>query len=328
MTTNDVDCEARQDHEDREWSRFAGALALSLAQLDSDQVVLVEARRTPGRYVRFTHYGPSGLHGECVDLPPEPEEGGCDEDRAATADELSELGWEPPARAPGDDAEQRAWHLEWSQPVPYEQVAALATATLRSVYGVWEPAFLSYNAFHRSGAPIILPNLGVMRSKPVSTRAPDAPAGYDRDHLIESIREVLAERIGVDEVPLDGDGDIPISTDLVKLFVRVRKPVAVVTVFCPLVWGFGSPRDVESTVNQMNKDFVFARAVWTAVVLVADSLGDPFDADALWNNVLAVINFATTYGPKLHEKYGGSTPFTTAEPAGEQKSFEPQAGYL
>lgn len=314
-----------------EWQRFRDALALSLAQLDTDQAVIVEARRKSRRYVRFVHYGPAGLRADTAnDLTP-----------GAGGEVLAAHGWVPPGpeasdpdTAPADpdevDTDPRNWHREWPQPVPYEEAADLAVATLRSVLEVPVPALLSYNAFHQCGAPIILPNLGIVRSRPVANVTSGEPTPQTRETLLETVRQVLAERIGVAEVPVDPDGDIPITTEAAQLFVRIRREALVVTVFSPLVWGFGNPPDILETINTFNRDMLFARAVWNGqgVVLVADTLGDPFDADVFWNNVMAVVSLAGTYARTLQERYGGSTSFGESVAPAAQKPAARQFGYL
>lgn len=321
-------------HEDPEWQRFRDALALSLAQLEADQAVIVEARRRSGCYVRFVHYGPAGLRADTAN----------DLTSGAGGAALAEHGWippgpeagEPPAEAAAEpdevDTDPRNWHREWPQPVPYEEAADLAVATLRSVLGVPVPALLSYNAFHQCGAPIILPNLGIVRSRPVATVASGGPSPQTRETLLESVRRVLAERIGVAEVPVDADGDIPITTEAAQLFVRIRREALVVTVFSPLVWDFGNPPDILETLNAMNRDMIFARAVWNGqgVVLVTDTLGEPFDADVFWNNVMAVVSLAGTHARVLQERYGGCTSFgeAAAPPAAAQQAAGRQFGYL
>jgi hypothetical protein len=70
----------------------------------------------------------------------------------------------------------------------------------------------------------------------------------------------------------------------------------------------------------MNKEIRFARAFWdgNGVHLVAESLGDPFDAEDFWNSVLALAHLAEIHIPKLQERYGGQIPFGPALPPKQQ----------
>jgi hypothetical protein len=322
---------------DAEWVRFRAALALSLAQLDVDQFLILEARRHPAYYVQFLQSGPAGVRGETVSnhfLK--------DFERLSSEDEgkLRELGWHPPADDAGDgtdrpdavseDGAPLNWHRAWTLPVPYGELARLAVATLRQVHEVSMPAYLAYNAFHRSGAPIILPNLGIVRSNPVDgsskVEATVAPEPVTRDNLLEKVREVIAAHIGTNEVQVDSDGDIPLTNGVARLYVRVQTEVPVVTAFSPLVWDIGDPPDILQAVNEINRSTTFARALWDGkgVVAVAETLGHPFSPDALWACVLALTKLAEVNIPKLQERFGGTIPFGPALPAKTQSSL----GYL
>jgi hypothetical protein len=315
---------------DIEWQRFARSLALSLAQLELDQFLILEARRHPDYYVQFSQYGPAGLRGEAVSnqflkdferLGPQAEV------------RLRGLGW----GRPGGDSEGAPdgppnWHREWTLPVSYPDVAELAVSTMRHVYEVGAPAYLSYRAFHRSGAQIILPNLGIVRSEPEPATGVPAAATTEkskpltREDLLKSVRSFVADRIGVAEIQVDADGDIPLSSGTAQLYVRVLQDAPIVSVFGPVIWNIGIPTDVLETVNQMNANMRFARAFWNGkgILLSSEVLGDPLDRDELWNAVMVVAGLVAIHAPKLQERYGGAVSFGPALPPKQQ----PLGGYL
>jgi hypothetical protein len=185
---------------DLEWSRFSHSLAACLGQLKVDQFLILDSH---GYYVQFAQHGPRGLLAESVSnnfledfelLSPDGEK------------RLKELGWVEPGKDAGDRQGPSNWSKEWLQPVPYPAVADLATQTLRSVYGVSAPTDLVYKASDRSGAAVLLPNLGVRRSELAKPVAPDTPKKQQISDLIGptdvawNLWENSTEPIGQDNV--------------------------------------------------------------------------------------------------------------------------------
>jgi hypothetical protein len=314
------------DLAEHEWSRFARALAITLAQLEVDQFLVLEARRHAGYYVQFAQGGPAGLRAEAVSNLHLEDYEQLDEEAEA---QLAELGWQPPEPAhEGKPEGPPNWYRAWELPVPYEKAAELAAATLRSVYEVSAPAYLAYNAFHRSGAKIILPNLGIVRCEPLPTTepAPRPTESLTPEATLEKVMKLLAEKLQVESVFVDADGDVPISTSGAQFFIRVHKDAPIVGVFGALAWGFGNPPGVESMVNEINRDIRFARAYFDGkgVLLATEVLIQHFDPEDLWDRLLAMIGIAQIHAPRLQERFGGQIPFGPALPPKKQMT----GGYL
>src|SRR5664280_1075169 len=80
-----------------DWRRFTNALALTLAQLEVDQFLIIAARRHRGCYVQFAQGRPAGLAAEAISNQ-------CLTDFEKLDDgaipKVRELGWEPPEVGP------------------------------------------------------------------------------------------------------------------------------------------------------------------------------------------------------------------------------------
>jgi hypothetical protein len=311
---------------EHEWSRFTSALALALTELEVDQFLVLEARRHPGYYVQFAQGGPSGMRSEAVSNRYLEDFERLDDEAEA---QLAALGWRPPR--PEHDGRPEGppnWYRDWDPPVPYAEVADLAAATLRSVYEVSGPPYLTYNAFHRSGAKVVLPNLGIVRSETVETTAPlqEHAAAPTHESVLEQVKQLVAEKLEVASAFVDDDGDVPISTNSAQFFIRVHDDAPVVSVFGALAWGFGYPPGVEEMVNEINGEIRFARVHFDGkgVLLTTEVLAQHFDPEDLWDRLLAMFGMAETYAPRLQDRFGGQIPFGPALPAKKQ----PAGGYL
>jgi len=81
----------------------------------------------------------------------------------AQHEEIAALGWDGPAEtaprpnAPPGVSVQGNFFVDAAAPVPAAVMAALASATLRHVYGVPHPGELEYVAFHGAGDVIRFP---------------------------------------------------------------------------------------------------------------------------------------------------------------------------
>ena len=305
---------------EEDWQRFTNALALTLAQLEVDQFLIVAARRHRAYYVQFAQDGPAGLAAEAISNQYLADFEKLDDEAVS---KMRELGWKPPEVEPGNAANGSPnWRIGWTLPVPYPEAAHLGAETLRSVYEVRAPAYLTYRAFAHGGAEIILPNLGIVREAPTNAPQPSKkPSASEavpltRDVVIERVRGILAERIGVPEVAVDADGDIPLSNGVAQVFVRVQPDAPVISVFGSVIWDIGTPLDIAETVNQINGQMRFGRAWWNGkgVFLSSDVIADPLDGANTWNAVMAVMSLIAEHAPKLQERYGGSIQFGFSSP--------------
>lgn len=153
----------------------------------------------------------------------------------------------------------------------------------------------------------------------------DGPVGPDE--LRVQVKEVLEGALGVDNLLVDTDGDIPIPSKASLTYVRVFNDAPLVRVFSPILWGFGDPADIEETVNDINRHTNWVKAVYEngAVVLFSDVVGNPLAESQLAAAVHSVVRRADEMGPMLQQKYGGRTAFS--EPVPPRKA-PPTGGYL
>lgn len=155
----------------------------------------------------------------------------------------------------------------------------------------------------------------------------DRERSFGPEDLLAQVKEIVRSVLGVEEVLVDNDGDIPVPSQASLTYVRVFKEAPVVRVFSPVLWGFGAPSDIEATVNDINRTTNWVKAIWEngAVVLFSDVVGDPLAESQLAAAIQSVVQRADEMGPMLQEKYGGRTAFGTPRPP---KQEPPIGGYL
>ncbi len=179
----------------------------------------------------------------------------------------------------------------------------------------------------RTGAP---PKASRAGAPPKPSRAGSPPKASPRprgpDELLAQVKEVVRTALGVDEVPVDGDGDIPIPSQASITYVRVFKDAPVVRVFSPVLWDLGNPPDIEGAVNDINRSTNWVKAVWEhgRVVLFSDVVGDPLAESQLAAAIRSVVHRADEMAPALQQRYGGRTAFGAPVPPRQT----PIGGYL
>lgn len=161
-----ADAIPRQPDTREAWRIFEAGLAETLPLLEEDEFLTIGSKRRQ-YYVQFAGQGHHGMRIEAVsnafiDDP-------VDRLTDVQHEHLAALGWDGPEEtaprphAPAGAYVQGNFFLDVAAPVPAAQVAELACATLRHVYGVPHPGELEYRAFHSSGAGIRFPTLRLRR---------------------------------------------------------------------------------------------------------------------------------------------------------------------
>lgn len=167
---------------------------------------------------------------------------------------LLALGWSESVHGTG----------EWWCLVPAEEapvVVSMVAATFRRVFGVADPSFLASDRLWPSDG-----------SEDTSTGDPggleestggggdsegdgdvEAVIGLpdDYDHLVEMVRRSLAPVYG-DDLVRDDDGDFPISTGTVPLWVRVHRDRPLVQVFSYVVSAVRNVRQARLEIGILN----------------------------------------------------------------------------
>ena len=310
-----------------DWDVFSSVLALTLSQMEIDQYLILNPREKKDYYVQFALQGPSGIWMETASNNFLPEwEQLAEHDLAL----LASMGWHAPTKDASDagDVEGSAnFFRGWSLPVRFDEVSDLAVRTLREVLDVRHPGLLSYRAFAKGNAEIILPNLGVVREIPPSQSDQSTPvAPRTSDDLLSEVKEMMKKLLGTDTIVTDEDNDIPVRSETVITYVRVQKDAPVVTVFAPVLWEIGSPPDILFTINEINNSIRFARAIWDGkgILLFADVAASTLGVDQLATALQAVSTLGDSYAKELQQRYGGRVANGEALPPREA----PMAGYL
>lgn len=148
------------------WSTFTRGLARTLEALAEGEYLIISRRRI-NHYVQFASGGDQGMRAEAVNnMYIEPPHAVLTVEQYAAMDTL---GWQratqqPPELVPGDNPPGSPNFFR--NLAPWQRradLAAVATATLRDVYGVRSPRHLVFEAFHRDWGPIDCPHLPIAR---------------------------------------------------------------------------------------------------------------------------------------------------------------------
>ncbi len=179
----------------------------------------------------------------------------------------------------------------------------------------------------RPEAPAAATELPAATGAAIARRA-EAPAAAatGSDELRARVKEVVRSVLGVDDVQVDADGDIPIRSRASVAYVRVFKDAPVVRVFSPVLWDLGNPNGIEEAVNEINRTTNWVKAVWDdgTVVLFSDVVAHPLAESQLAAAITSVVHRADEMGPALQQRYGGRTAFGTPLPP----RHLPIGGYL
>lgn len=242
------------------WSRFQARLADRLAEMDEDDVLVVEALHRDllevggaAPYVQFCAWGPRMLRAEASSnhvLTPSRRLSA--QDAAA----LEALGYGAPTYAPDEEPDHGSlnFYLDAEQ-VEADRLAVMATRALRDVFGVPHPALLQGDttAALAGDEPLLEPAARERLEEPVAT----FPHG-GHEQLTALVDDALTPYF--DRPPShDADGDIPVVAGRTVLFVRVAEEVPVVEIFGCLATGVTDRARAAFEVNVLNRDTRFVK---------------------------------------------------------------------
>lgn len=291
-----------------DWDAFEAVLADAVARMlpDTFLVLLLPSRERDGSgpYVQFAQSGPRGFRAEASGnaylarrhaLAPDAE------------DRLAALGWQRPAPSGDDD---RNFHREWSNPAPWQEVAAIAVRTLRDVFGVAAPSDLRF--LHRGfpGFTGRLPRLGLGIAAERASRARQAPergpapalAGLNR-HLEDALKAFL----GLDDLIRDVDGDIPVRIGSALMYVRALPGAPpLVQLFAHVLEDVDLTLPLLETLNEVNRRILFGRIFWghRRVVVTMELTGVGLTPEQVAFACMQLGNLADHLDTELRERFG------------------------
>jgi hypothetical protein len=256
-------------------------------------------------------------------------------DRSAVADMVA-LGWSPPGvlAGSGDSFGLRTTVAAASR------LAATVTRTLRDVYGAPHPAFLVYLVHDADDAPLDMPPLGTARHELAADADLDPLDGdgtMDGDDLAgeaipldERVRTVVAamSKTAVDQLQVDGDGDIGIRAGSAMVFVRVRDNPPLVDVFSPILTEVQPTEKLYVKLSELTNRMPIGRlyctsdTVWASIPV----FGRNFQATHLMLAVQVMTGLADELDDRLHGEFGGKRFFGEGDKPGQQQPGEHRTG--
>jgi hypothetical protein len=296
---------------DAEWQNVTNRLAEVLGCLEEGHYLCLEARGESPYHPYYVQFAAGGDEGFRVEAVSNRFLTGWERLDATAEGRLRRLGWRPPTDI-GDGPPN--WWRCYPAGAPATKMAELAVATLRKVFEVPRPAALVYRAFHRDGAEILLPTLGIDHYK----RCPP---------LDERIDAALREYLEIDEVIHDEDGDRPVRSGDAMVYVRAVTDRGFVAVFSPALTGVTRSTALVKAVNDMNNWVRGARVLVTndAVIIAAEVYDQPALEVAVINAFKTVSSLANSCPAELQPRFGGNTFFGELAPPADDDP-EPRIG--
>ena len=182
------------------WLSFAAKLAVVLAQIEEDQILILSRKNHEQDVVQFVGQGEFGLRVEVISNFFRSPENQLSE---AQIGSLTALGWHLPtgsdeASTPtGDPDGSPNFYVELPQAIDCSEIAQLAIATITEIFNISHPGWLEYQAFESEGNSISFPALGL---KPQI--APDTTENL-RDTLLSVVRELT----GIPDLGYNANGE-------------------------------------------------------------------------------------------------------------------------
>lgn len=250
----------------RAWSKFQARLADHVADMQDDDILLVEAESAADEdeadgsapYVQFCAWGEEFVRCEVSSNDYLATEHLLD---PAAVETLTALGWSAPTCGRDDDdpgEESANFYLDVDRS-HVDRLAVMTVKALRDVFGVAHPVFLSAGNLTDDDEPA--PDLGVPASQAISEPDPDeliAVSPRDREHLRALVDDALTPFFG--HVPEhDDDGDIPVVSGSGLVFVRVLEGVPAIQMFAAPVVGVSDLERAAFEVAVLNRDIRFIK---------------------------------------------------------------------
>jgi hypothetical protein len=237
--------------------------------------------------------------------------------------DLVALGWSPPGVLPGS---RDSFGLRTTVSAA-NRLATTVSRTLRDVYGAPHPAFLVYLVHDEADEPLPSVPLGTARHEPSIDDELDlddldadgvlaaaiATAADDVVPLEERVRTVVAtmSKTTVEQLQVDGDGDIGIRAGSAMVFVRVRDNPPLVDVFSPILTEIEPTEQLYVKLSELTNRMPIGRLYCTADTVWASIpvFGRNFQATHLMLAVQVMTGLADQLDDRLHGEFGGKRFF-------------------
>lgn len=308
----------------RDWKPVEQELARTLDLLEEGQFVIVNAPVGGGAwaFVQFVDQGIYGMRAEATSntyLPPVAQLD------AAALQRMQQLGWTPPTggveSTPESDPDGSPnYYIERPRPVPYEELACIAVDTLVDVFCVGHPHVLRYEASDDEGAQLVLPGISLERI-PITTKPEERP------DLFTLVGEVLANRISVDGVQLNENGDFVLIDGSARTVIRTFEDPPSLLFTSPLLTGIQPSEDLMRALNAINARMRWGKVYCSSSEVIAelDLICAPFVPEHVAIGCQIISRFADTIDDELQGQFGGKTFIGDFVPP---KETEPYGGYL
>lgn len=290
------------------WATLRDRLAEALGVMEEGQYLILTGARSP-YYVQFAMEADSLLRAEAVSdafLPKGKKLG-----KAQTA-ALAELGWRAPAgdsrgkRSPRRSSGSPNFQGRFEGTDEFADAATIAVQTLRDVYGFRRPASLRYHAFEGEGAEILLPTLGLGRSRERAEEAVDeVPASLE-----EQVLEVVCDDLGVEDARFDRKGFLALEADGEAVFTLLLADPPCVRLYAPVLLDVTNEAKALGLLNVLNFEGRHARFVLDegTVIAVIDLPGEPLVPEHFVESFLAIASAASELPKSLVKVIGGRAP--------------------
>jgi hypothetical protein len=286
----------------RAWAEFQARLAEVISMIDesADLTIGTAAVNPDGvPFVRFRCLAPHLIRAEAASNAT------LNTDFQLTPDQLTameELGWRPPGAEPEAGAD--FWVQRPQDDA--DQLAAVAVAALRDVYGVQHPVFLAPDQLAEvlQAPPAEEPVL-VSDADDVTAVVPSG-----RSHLDTLVEAELTAIFG--HAPLrDTDGDVAIRVGSAMLFLRTAPDAQEVVLFAPVVHDVAGRSRATEVLNDLNVEarWVKFQLVRDRVFVVTSVPAWPFVPAHLQQAVRIMAETADSVDDELARKLNGRTTF-------------------
>jgi hypothetical protein len=333
----------KPDRAGMDWAGFGTALSSVLRRLVDNGTLILSVRGTGATrddadqassyFVQFAGQDGALLRAEAVS-----NSFLTDEERLSpeAQTQLVQLGWQPPTHLPGgedtDPTGSPNYYREFEQPIPFDKVARMSTATLEQIFNAPSPIYIQYTAFDEGG-PIELPELAL---EPAPTDGNSAavdpesllPTPANPEELKQAVARAVVALIGGNEIVYDEDGDIPIRFGTAQVYVRSLRTAPAVQVFGILVANVRPSTALLEVVNDLNRQFPYATIFWDGNALIIGRVvpGSPFVAAHLMEAISMIGRASDEVDEDLQKRFGGRTANGSELPAPPERG--PAPGYL